>query len=57
MGPRGWLGVTHILWYSPITNQDEPRESRLKELKISLVLSLGVKPSIYNFTSRDEVTL
>lgn len=30
VGPRGWLGVTHVLWYPPIANRNEPRESRLK---------------------------
>ena len=57
MGPRGWLGVAHILWYPPITNQNEPRESYLKELRISLVLRLWIKPSIYNFSSWEEVKL
>ena len=57
MGPRGSLGVTNVLWYHFIANRNEPRESHLKELRISLALSLGVKSSICNFTSWDEVKL
>ena len=43
MGPWSWQGVTYDLWNPSITNRVKPRESRLKELRISLVLSLGVK--------------
>ena len=48
MGPWGWLGVTHVLWYRLIASRDEPRESCLKELRISLIWSVKVKLSIYN---------
>ena len=47
VGSRSWLGVTHIFWNPPIDNQDEPRESHFKKLRISPVLSLGVKSSIW----------
>ena len=57
MGTRGWLSFSYVLWYAPIANLDEPRESRLKELIISLILKLGVKTLIYNFTSSHEVKL
>ena len=57
VGPKDWLGVTHVFWNPPIINRYEVRESRLKELRINLVLSLGIKLSIYNLSSWDEVKL
>ena len=57
MRTQDWLGVIHTPWCPPIVNRDEPRESHLKELRISIVLSLEVKSSICNFTSWDKVKL
>ena len=51
IGIRGWLRVTHVLWYPPVANREELRDLRLNELRISVALSVGVKLSIYDFTS------
>ena len=55
VGTHVWLDVTRVLWYLPIVSRDEPRELRLMELRISLILSSGVKLSIYNFASWNQI--